>query len=145
MSAKIGLVISRWNQMIVDRLVVSADQVLAEAGFVGDSVVRIEVPGAFEIPQGCKALIDRANVDAVVTLGCVIRGQTPHFDYVAGECARGINDLALRTGVPISFGVLTCDNSEQALDRAGGEFGNKGEEAAAAALALLASIQGLVK
>ena len=145
MSTKIGLVVSRWNQLIVDRLVEAADQVLDAAGISEGSVVRMEVPGAFEIPQGCKAIIDNADVDAVVTLGCIIRGQTPHFDYVAAECARGINQLAIATGVPISFGVLTCDSSEQALDRAGGEFGNKGEEAAQAALSLLASCRELAR
>ncbi len=136
MTSKVGLVVSRWNSVVVDRLVEAA---LTE--LVACDVVRLDVPGAYEIPQGCQALIRAQQPDAVVTLGCVIRGETPHFDYVAGECARGVNDVALRLGVPVTFGVLTCDNSEQALARAGGDKGNKGQEAAAAALALLRAFE----
>ncbi len=140
---RVGIVASEWNQLIVDRLLAGARRALAEAAIADDAITQLNVPGAYEIPQGCQALIDANKVDLIVTIGCVIRGETPHFDYVAGECARGVTDVALKTGVPITLGVLTCDNGDQAMARAGGAHGDKGFEAASAALQLYAAIAEL--
>ncbi len=96
----------------------------------------MRVPGAWEIPQALEAMARQGRLDALVALGAVVRGETPHFDLVAGECSRGASEVALRHGVPVTFGVLTCDTFEQAMARAGGEAGNKGAEAAAAAIEL---------
>jgi len=133
---RVGLVASRFNGEIVERLLAGAVSALDQAG-VGDADrVVVRVPGAWEIPQALEALARRGGLDALVALGAVIRGETPHFDIVAGECSRGASEVALRHGVPVTFGVLTCDNLEQALARAGGDAGNKGAEAADAAIEL---------
>lgn len=128
---RFGVVAARFNAQIVDRLVDGAVELLRAHGAAGVEVVR--VPGAFELPVVARAFAERA-VDAVVTLGVVVRGETPHFDFVARESARGCGQVALDTGVPVAFGVLTTDTWEQAEARAGGEHGNKGTEAAAAAI-----------
>ncbi len=107
---------------------------LRRGGCGENEIVRIEVPGAFEIPLAAKRLAESSRFDAVICLGCVIRGETPHFKYVADAAARGVQQVALQSGVPITFGVLTVDTLEQAMDRAGGKVGNKGEEAALAAI-----------
>ena len=125
---RIGIVASRFNSDVTDLLLKGAVEALLEAGVAEDRIVAVSVPGAFEIPGTAQALA--AHVDAVVCLGAVIRGETEHFTYVASGVQQGVVRVSLDTGVPIIFGVLTTDNVEQALDRAGGEFGNKGAEAA---------------
>ena len=129
---RVVVVAARFNDDIVSRLVDGATRFLADRG--ADDVRVIRVPGAFELPVIVKKLATSGRFDAVVALGAVVRGETPHFDYVAGEAARGCGQAALDTGVPVAFGVLTTDTREQAEARAGGDHGNKGAEAAAAAV-----------
>ncbi|HSC46936.1 MAG TPA: 6,7-dimethyl-8-ribityllumazine synthase [Gammaproteobacteria bacterium] len=131
---RIAIVAARFNHFVVDKLLDGALKALAEGGVRSEDVDVVRVPGAFEIPLAAKRLAAGKRHDAVIALGAVIRGGTPHFEYVAGECARGVAQAALDTGVPVVFGVLTCDTVEQANDRAGGQAGNKGADAAAAAL-----------
>ena len=131
---RVGVVASRFNGEIVERLLEGAISALERAGVApGDRVV-VRVPGAWEIPVALESLAAAGGWDALVALGAVVRGDTPHFDFVAGECSRGAMDVALRHRLPVGFGVLTCDDREQALARAGGAAGNKGAEAAWAAL-----------
>jgi 6,7-dimethyl-8-ribityllumazine synthase len=131
---RIAIVAARFNHFVVDKLLDGALKTLAEGGVRPEDVDVVRVPGAFEIPLAAKRLAADKRHDAVIALGAVIRGGTPHFEYVAGECARGVAQAALDTGVPVVFGVLTCDTVEQANERAGGPAGNKGADAAAAAL-----------
>lgn len=133
---RIGLVCGRFNDLITARLLDGAGNGLALHGVREDDVTVVWVPGAFEIPMAAKAMALTGRFDAVVTLGAVIRGETAHFDLVAGECARGIQDAQLATGVPIIFGVLATENVEQALERSG-EDGNVGEECARTALEMV--------
>ena len=131
---RVAMVCGRFNDLITNRLLDGALARLSDAG-VPDTGVDVEwVPGAFEIPLAAKAFADTRRVDAVIALGAVIRGETGHYDFVAGECARGIQDAQLATGVPIVFGVLTVDTVEQAMDRSEPEGDNKGGEAAQVAL-----------
>ena len=125
---------SRYNELVTSRLLEGALECCREAGLPRESVDVIWVPGAFELPVTAAAAAGSGRYACLVALGAVIRGDTPHFEYVAGEAARGLNDVAVRTGVPVGFGVLTVENLQQAVDRAGGAAGNKGTEAAGAAL-----------
>jgi 6,7-dimethyl-8-ribityllumazine synthase len=138
-----ALVISRFHEFVTTRLRDGARRCLAERGVAEEGVEEIWVPGAFEIPLAAKAAAESGRFDAVICLGAVIRGETPHFDYVAGECARGIQNASALTGVPVTFGVLTTDTVEQALDRAGGKAGNKGFDAALAALEMVPLLERL--
>lgn len=131
---RVGIVASRFNEAIVERLVDGARDCLTRHDVPDEFVTVVWVPGAFELPQAAGRLARSGEFDAIVCVGAVIRGDTPHFDYVAGEAARGVGDVALATGIPVTFGVLTTDSVEQADDRAGGKMGNKGFEAALAAL-----------
>jgi 6,7-dimethyl-8-ribityllumazine synthase len=131
---RFALVVARFNELVTSRLRDGAVECLAEHGAEGDAVDEIWVPGAFEIPVAARAAADTGRYDAVICLGAVIRGDTPHFDYVAGEAARGIGRVSADTGVPTAFGVLTTDTVEQAVERTGGRCGNKGRDAAMAAL-----------
>ncbi len=131
---KVAIVASRFNEAIVERLVDGALDCLKRHAVPDEYVTVTWVPGAFELPQAANRLARSGEFDAIVCVGAVIRGDTPHFDYVAGEAARGVGDVALATGIPVTFGVLTTDSIEQADDRAGGKMGNKGFEAALAAL-----------
>lgn len=131
---KFALVASRFNSLITRQLIAGAQDCLVRHGASEDALTLVWVPGSFEIPLAARKLAESGKFDAVICLGAVIRGQTPHFDYVAAEAAKGIAQVALSTGVPVSFGVLTTDNIEQALDRAGMKMGNKGADAAAAAI-----------
>lgn len=140
-SVKIAIVASRFNSFIVDRLYDGAIKTLNSNGINNDAITVVKVPGAFEIPVAVQALLDRNKFDAVITLGAIIRGETPHFDFISNECTRGIGQLAINSGVPVIFGVLTVDNSEQAMDRAGDEESNKGSEAAAAALEMIGVLE----
>lgn len=131
---RIAVVVSRFNETIGKRLLDGALDCLLRHGAPQEDVSVAWVPGAFELPSAAKRIASSGEVDAIVCLGVVIRGGTPHFDYVAGHAAHGIGQAALDTGVPITFGVLTTDNAAQAEERAGGKMGNKGFEAAAAAI-----------
>lgn len=131
---RVGIVAGRFNELIVSKLVGGAMDALKRHGVAEEDVDVAWVPGAFEIPLIAKKMAESGRYDAVVTLGAVIRGSTPHFDYVCSECAKGVASLSLSTGIPVIFGVLTTDTIEQAIERAGTKAGNKGWEAAAAAI-----------
>ena len=133
---RFAIVASRFNEFITSRLLAGALDALKRHGCEDDDVTVVYVPGAFELPFIAKKLAESKAFDAVVCLGCVIRGQTPHFDYVAGESAKGIAQVALATGVPTVYGVLTTDSLEQAIDRAGAKSGNKGYVAALGSIEL---------
>ena len=131
---RVGLVAARFNDLIVDRLLEGALGALRQHGVDDDDIVVVRVPGAVEVPLLAQVLADRDDIDAVVALGCVIRGSTGHYDYVCSMVASGITRVTLDASKPVIFGVLTTENLEQAFDRAGGKLGNKGAEAAAAAI-----------
>ena len=137
------IVTTRWNTDIVDGLLRGARQALNNAGITGDQIHVVQVPGAFEIPLACQAAATREDCDAVIALGAVIRGGTPHFEYVAGECTRGIGQVALQTGKPVAFGVLTVDSLEQALERSADDEENKGAEAAMSAVEMVSVLRSL--
>jgi 6,7-dimethyl-8-ribityllumazine synthase len=131
---RIGIVAARFNDFIVDRLVDAAVDTLLEHGAEPADLVVVRVPGAFEIPVTVKRMAKARRYDAVVALACVIRGATPHFDYVAGEASRGLAGVGLEHELALGFGVLTCDTLEQAIERAGSKAGNKGADAALTAV-----------
>lgn len=131
---RIAIVAGRFNDMISRNLIDGARERLLRLGVDDDAIDLVWVPGAYEIPSACAAIAATGDVDAVVALGAVIRGATPHFDYVAGQCAAGLQRVSLDTGVPAIFGVLTTDTIEQAIERAGTKAGNKGADAAEAAI-----------
>jgi 6,7-dimethyl-8-ribityllumazine synthase len=134
---RVALVCGRFNDLITERLLAGALDTLERHGVDADDITVVWVPGSFEMPVTAKALAARDDVDAVVTLGAVIRGATGHYDHVAGQAAAGIARAALDTGTPVIFGVLTTETLEQALDRAGAKVGNKGAEAAATAIEMV--------
>ena len=136
-SVRIALVATRWNTGIVEALLKGARAGLADWGVTPDRVHEFRVPGAFEIPLALEQLARSRRYDGAVALGAVIRGDTPHFDYVCGECARGLQDVALRHALPVGFGVLTVDNAAQAAARVKPGKGNKGYESAAAMLEMV--------
>jgi 6,7-dimethyl-8-ribityllumazine synthase len=131
---RVGIVAARFNEAVVERLVSGAVDALLRHGAAPADLTVAWVPGAFELPVVLERLAAGGEVDALVALGCVVRGSTPHFDYVAGECASGCAAVSRQHGLPVSFGVLTTDTWEQAVERAGGKLGNKGAEAAVAAV-----------
>jgi 6,7-dimethyl-8-ribityllumazine synthase len=131
---KFAIIVSRFNDFISSKLVEGAMDALRRHGADDDNVSLVKVPGAFEIPVAAKRLAAKGDFDAIICLGAVIRGATPHFDYVASEVAKGIAVVSLDSNVPITFGVLTTDNLEQAIERAGSKAGNKGWDAAMAAM-----------
>ncbi len=135
--ARVGIVAARFNDGVVSRLLEGALETLSRYGFDREEILVVRVPGAFELPLAARWIAGRGDRDAVVALGAVIRGDTPHFDYVCAEAARGIQAASVETGIPVIFGVLTCDDPAQADARAGGEHGNKGSEAALAALEMV--------
>src|SRR5215212_6702332 len=143
--AQVAIVAARFNSHIVDELLSGCLRRLNQIGIEKDRIVVHHVPGAFELPVAAEALAQTEEYSAIICLGAVIRGDTPHFDYVAGEAARGLQEAALATGVPIVFGVLTTDTRQQALDRVGGCEGHKGEEAANAALEMVELLRRLPK
>jgi 6,7-dimethyl-8-ribityllumazine synthase len=140
---RFALIVARFYGDLADWLVDGAMRALRDCGVV--DVDTFDVPGCFEIPLACRNVIDTDRYDALVALGAVIRGETPHFDYVAGECARGIMDVQLSTGVPIGFGILTTDNALQAQERADPQRGDKGYGAAIAAAAVLRITAGVAR
>lgn len=131
---KTALVVSRFNSFITERLLEGALDTLVRLGANTDEQVIVRVPGAWEIPLAAKRLVDSGEYDAVITLGAVIRGATPHFDMVCSEVSKGVAQISLQSGIPVAFGVLTTDTIEQAIERAGTKAGNKGNEAALAAI-----------
>ncbi|WP_088654630.1 6,7-dimethyl-8-ribityllumazine synthase [Geofilum rhodophaeum] len=131
---KFGIVVSEWNRAITDALYQGAYQTLIKHGTLPDNIVTIGVPGSFELTAGARTLAKRTDVDAVICLGCVIQGDTPHFDYVCQGVTQGIALLNVKFKIPFIYGVLTTLNQQQAEDRAGGKHGNKGDEAAITAI-----------
>ena len=136
-----AIVVGRFNQFVVDSLVGGAVDALVRHGVGEDNITVIRVPGAYEIPLAAQAVAEKGDVDAIIALGAVIRGSTPHFDYVAGESASGLNKVQMDTGVPCAFGVLTVDTIEQAIERAGTKAGNKGAEAALVAIEMVSVLR----
>ena len=136
-SANYGIAVSRFNSFIVERLLSGAVETLQKHGVEDREISIIKVPGAFELPLAVRTMAESENYDAIIALGAVIRGGTAHFEYVAGECVKGISHVGLTLGLPVSFGVLTVDTIEQAIERAGSKAGNKGEEAALTAMEML--------
>jgi 6,7-dimethyl-8-ribityllumazine synthase len=134
---RIGVALARFNQGVTDQLLAGALDALTRHSVAEDAIDVATVPGAFELPLCAQRLAATGRYDAIICLGAVVRGETPHFDYVAGEAARGIGDVARRHDLPVTFGVLTTDTVEQALARAGGDRGNKGYEAAVTALEMV--------
>lgn len=132
-----ALVVGRWNSFVVESLVEGALDTLRRHGVSDDRITIVRAPGAFEIPLVCKKIAEKKQFDAIIALGAVIRGGTPHFEYVAGECTKGLAQVMMEYGVPVSFGVLTVDTIEQAIERAGTKAGNKGAEAAGSALEMV--------
>lgn len=131
---RIALVASRFNDIIVDRLVGGAVDYLTRHGLERENITLVRIPGAFELPIVCAKLAKSGRYDGIVALGAVIRGATPHFDFVANEATKGLAHISLESGVPVGFGLLTTDTLEQAVERAGSKAGNKGVDAAAALL-----------
>jgi 6,7-dimethyl-8-ribityllumazine synthase len=140
---RIALVASRFNDMVTSRLVEGARDGLVRHGADEKDLDLVKVPGSFELPQAAAKLAASGRYDAVVALGCLVRGETPHFDLLAAEAAKGLAQVAVSSGVPVIFGVLTCDTMEQAIDRAGGKAGNKGWDAALAAIEMVSLFRRL--
>ncbi len=134
---KIAIVVASWNEEITEALYEGAFESLIASGIKRANIIRSTLPGTFELPLGALWMAERKDIHAVICLGCVIQGETPHFDYICQAAAHGITDVGLRTKKPVIFGVLTTLNKEQALERAGGKYGNKGEEAAITAVEML--------
>jgi len=142
---RFAVVVSRWNSSFTDRLREGAIEALQESGATEEAVTVFQVPGAFELPLACLKAAETGRFDAVIALGVVIRGDTPHFDYVAGEAASGIMQAGMTTGIPVMFGVITADTVEQALDRCGERSNNKGYEAAMAAIEVANLLRNIAK
>jgi len=140
---KFAIVAARFNDFIVDRLIGGAVDYLVRNGAAKDNLTLVRIPGAFEMPLAAKKLAASGNYDGVICLGAVIRGATPHFDFVSGEAAKGIAQAMMETNIPIGFGVLTTDTLEQAIERAGSKGGNKGVEAASAVLEMVRVMEQL--
>ena len=134
---RFGLVVSEWNEEITEALFDAAYQTLMDHGALKKNILRKNVPGSFELSLGAQWLAQSEAIDAVICLGCVIQGETRHYEFICQSVAQGIKDVALKYNKPVIFGVLTTDNRQQALDRAGGKHGNKGDEAAATAIKML--------
>ena len=139
--ARVAMVVSRWNHQVTDNLLTGAIATLDRHGLADANIEIYRVPGAFELPLTCQKLARSGKLDGVVALGCVIRGDTPHFDYVCGECTRGIGQVALETGIPLGFGLLTCDTLDQAVARSRDDRENKGEEAALTVLEMISLLR----
>lgn len=129
---KLGIVLSRFNNMVTERLLSGAEDKLTRLGVEEKDLEVAYVPGSFELPRGVRKLKDTGNYDGVIALGAVIRGETPHFEYVANEASKGLAEINLEADIPVTFGLITADTLEQAIDRAGAKQGNKGSEAAEA-------------
>jgi len=134
---KIGFVVTRWNSFVVDHLVKGSVEAVERHGGSSDNITQVLVPGAFEVPLAVEKMAASGKYDAIVALGAVIQGGTPHFDYVAGEATKGISSVMLKYGVPVAFGILTVNSIEQAIERSGTKMGNKGEEATVSAIEMV--------
>lgn len=134
---KIGIVSTEWNPTIVDAMLASATKTLKSSGLKEDQIVSIVVPGAYELPLGAKLIMENSKVDAIICLGCVIKGETTHDEHINRSISSAIMQLGLMSDIPVIFGVLTTNNVEQAEERSGGKKGNKGEESALAALKMI--------
>lgn len=134
---RIGIVVSEWNDNVTNALLEGAYETLIKNGVKKENIVVDYVPGSFELIFGSKHLVENKEIDAVIALGCVVRGDTPHFDYVCSGVTQGIVDMNIRYDIPFIFGLLTTDTMEQATDRAGGKHGNKGDECAITALKMI--------
>ncbi len=142
-AGKFAIVAARFNQLIVDRLVAGAIDAFTRHGVADESLDLVWVPGAFELPSVARKLAGSGQYAAVICLGCVIQGETDHYDYVCSQTASGIAQASMETSVPVIFGVLTCDTLEQAMNRAGGKAGNKGTDAALAAIEMVSLLKQL--
>ncbi|MCK6616520.1 MAG: 6,7-dimethyl-8-ribityllumazine synthase [Cyclobacteriaceae bacterium] len=136
-SKKFAIVVSKWNEEITEALYAAASASLQAHGVKQKNILRQNVPGSFELTLGALRMAEQKDVDAVICLGCVIKGETPHFDYICQAVAYGLTEVSLKTRKPVVFGVLTTLNKQQAYDRAGGKYGNKGEEAALTAMQMV--------
>lgn len=134
---KFAVVVAEWNEEITESLFAGAQQALVDLGVKKNNIIRKNVPGSYELPLGALKMAERKDIAAVIALGCVIQGETPHFDYICQAVALGIMEINLKLKKPVAFGVLTTLNKQQALERAGGKYGNKGEEAALTAVKML--------
>jgi len=143
LEAKFAIVQTTWNEFVVEKLADGAVRGLTRHGIPEDNITMVHCPGAFEVPLVVKKLAESGKYDAVIALGAVIRGSTPHFDYVSGEAVSGLSKIALDAGVPVSFGILTVDTIEQAIERAGTKAGNKGEESALCAYEMVSLLKQL--
>ena len=141
--ARIALLVSRFNGFVVDSLLAGALDVLRRHGADERDLQIVKVPGAYEMPLAAQRLAETKHFDAIIALGAVIRGGTPHFEYVAGECTKGLATVSLKYDLPVAFGVLTVDTIEQAIERAGTKAGNKGAEAALSAIEMISLLRGL--
>jgi 6,7-dimethyl-8-ribityllumazine synthase len=135
---KFAIVVAEWNEDITEALFFGAHDALLKLGVKKENIIRKNVPGSFELPLGAQLMADQKEIAAVIALGCVIQGDTPHFDYICQAVANGIMKVNLKSKKPVAFGVLTTLNKKQALERAGGKLGNKGEEAAVTVIKMLA-------
>lgn len=143
---RFGIVASRWNGFFADRLVEGAIDALVRHGASRDDISVVKCPGSFEVPMVTKKLAETKKFDAIISLGVLIRGATPHFDHISAEATKGIASVSMDSGIPVAFGVLTCDSLEQAIERSGSKAGNKGVEAAMAAIEMVSlydAIEGL--
>ncbi|HET8711136.1 MAG TPA: 6,7-dimethyl-8-ribityllumazine synthase [Spongiibacteraceae bacterium] len=138
-----AIIVGRWNSFVVESLLSAAIDTLQRHGIADSKITVVRVPGAFEIPLACKKIAEQKKFDAIIALGAVIRGGTPHFEYVAGECTKGLAQVMMEYGVPVAFGVLTVDTIEQAIERSGTKAGNKGAEAALSALEMVSLLGSL--
>ncbi len=136
-SAKFAILVARFNGFVVESLLAGAKDTLRRSGIDSGDITIVRVPGAFEMPLVADKLAASGKYDAIIALGAVIRGATPHFDYVAGECSKGLAQVSLKNSLPVAFGVLTTDTIEQAIERAGTKAGNKGAEAAHTAIEMV--------
>lgn len=136
-SKQIAILISEWNEEITDSLYEGAYNTLIQNGIQKQNIIKIYVPGSFELSLGAQKMAQKENIDAVICLGCVIQGETRHFEFICQSVAQGLKDVALKYDKPVIFGVLTTDTFQQALDRAGGKYGNKGDEAAITAIKMI--------
>jgi 6,7-dimethyl-8-ribityllumazine synthase len=142
---KVAVVAAKWNSFVTDEMLEGAVTALKAKGIAESDLITMRCPGSFELPLACKYCIDHLNVDAVVAIGAVIRGGTPHFDYVCDAVTRGITDLNMSSSVPVAFGVLTTDTVEQATERASMDKGNKGAEAALSVIEMIQLKEALIQ
>ncbi|MCZ2155888.1 MAG: 6,7-dimethyl-8-ribityllumazine synthase [Bryobacterales bacterium] len=138
---RFAIVASRFNSLVTERLIAGAVDAISRCGGSAEAIDLVRVPGSWEQPLAVKVLLEQSRYDAIICLGAVIRGETPHFDYVASEAAKGVAAASLAAGTPVAFGILTCDTLEQALDRAGAKSGNKGFDAAMSAIEMASLLQ----